>query len=235
LHLGFNKINVIFDIEGILINESRLRVGKGGLPSLGVGVDAETIKTLKESEYIPYIPGSSIKGALRAYVERILRSEGQEVHDPWDWDSIEREKEEPCLVCRLFGNTYWSSHIYVFDAYPLTKPRLEVKTGVGIDRFLGGAKARVLYDEEYVAPGCRWNFKMKIFNVDLREDSEEARLVKSCLKALCAGLIQLGARKSTGMGLIKLLAKETRVNEWRVKELELCKVSEISLSEILEV
>lgn len=77
-------------VDADLIMERPLHIGKG--TSLEpVGTDLPVIKTL---EGIPYIPGSSIKGAMRSKLEQILRAlrtqgfklDGQEIRtcDPLD-------------------------------------------------------------------------------------------------------------------------------------------------------
>ncbi len=67
--IDLDRIECIYVIEGVLINEEPLRVGKGR-GELGE-VDLPVIKLPSGN---PYIPGSSIKGVLRSLAESLIRS-----------------------------------------------------------------------------------------------------------------------------------------------------------------
>lgn len=70
-------INCVYVIDGRLINVEPLRIGKGA-GELGE-VDLPVIRLPNGN---PFIPGSSLKGVLRATAELIARSEGLEVCEP---------------------------------------------------------------------------------------------------------------------------------------------------------
>jgi len=65
-------------IEGVAINETPIRVGKGR-GELG---EAD-VPILRDPSGVPYIPGSSLKGAMRAFVEALARSSGERVCTPF--------------------------------------------------------------------------------------------------------------------------------------------------------
>ena len=73
--INFDVLEEIWVIDGILINECPLRIGRPE-EELGVAVDLP-IEKLPDGRV--YIPGSSIKGVLRSLVERILRTQGRYV------------------------------------------------------------------------------------------------------------------------------------------------------------
>ena len=96
------------------------------------------------------LPGSSLKGAIRAHCERIVRTLGGNVTacDPLKTTSPCRNLEEEntatlykntCTVCQIFGSTEISAHARIADAYPVNPEdiRREERNGVAIDRVYG--------------------------------------------------------------------------------------------------
>lgn len=203
----FDKPNVIIRIEGILVNETPLRIGAGKEPPLGAPVDI-AVYTVNS---IPCIPGSSLKGLFRNYVEILLTSKGVKVHEPWDKATIEDEADSGdfCSICGIFGSMELASHIRVYDAFPKDNRFYSFqKTGISIDREFGSVRAGSLFTEELIAPGVEWTFKMDVINIDLyseREVEDERRsLLKSLLITLTTIGLSISSRKSVGYGLIKL-------------------------------
>jgi len=170
----------------------------------------------------PYIPGSSLKGALRSEAERYVRTVYGEdpsyvcnILDP----NIElnRKKSEgdnyvPCYVCRIFGGPTVASHIFFEDAYSKSYS-IETRRRVSINRITGSQHAGRLFDVEYVAPGAIFETEMEIKNIDIiGEDSEEAKILRYVLKSFFNGYVKLGSMKSVGLGSIRVeLKKATRI------------------------
>jgi len=243
----FDRIDVIQEIEGVLRNETRLHIGSGEPLTPGQLIDRSVIrmKILKENEmlYLPYIPGSSLKGALRSLAERFAKSMGEDIArnicDPLDIirKDAEREQHEknPCIVCQIFGNTGVASHITIFDCLPEDNPPTEIKPGIGIHRVLRSVYPGLLFNEEYVSPGVRWSFRIRIVNIDLDDDNDaRSKLLRMLLKELVEGRVQIGGRKSVGSGLIKLLASETKIRKFKLENGELKKVMERTLEEWMQ-
>ncbi|MEM0087382.1 MAG: CRISPR-associated RAMP protein Csx7 [Thermofilum sp.] len=220
----FDKLKLLTVVEGLLVNETPLRVGVGREPPLGSAVDIAPLRISIRGRSVPYIPGSSLKGSLRSLAESIARAQGYSIHDPWDWVAIEKEKDslDFCVICGIFGSTYLAGHVKVYDAYPVGEPPLFVKTGVGISRDFRGVKPGILYTEEQVAPGVEWAFRMDVINIKLFPEPEEerGRLLRQLLDFLQQGMVQVGARKTIGYGLLKLVKGEYRVYEIRDGRLE---------------
>ncbi|MGB9622519.1 MAG: type III CRISPR-associated RAMP protein Csx7 [Candidatus Bathyarchaeia archaeon] len=63
-------------LEGYLTNTSPLRIGSGREPPLGATVDLAVLRIPYEDKFLPYIPGSSIKGVFRSHATTIARSMG---------------------------------------------------------------------------------------------------------------------------------------------------------------
>jgi CRISPR-associated RAMP protein (TIGR02581 family) len=211
------------------VNLTPLRVGVGREPPLGSAVDIAPLRVrLADGGEKPYIPGSSLKGVLRSLAETILRARGESVHDPWDFKAAEKEAENGnfCLICGIFGSTRLASHVRVYDAYPDGEASTFVKTGVGINRDFRGVQPGILYTEEQVAPFTSWKFMMDIVNIRVFPEpgDERGRLLRQLLQMLASGMVQVGARRTVGYGLVKL--EQGRYEVYEVRDGLLVKVSE---------
>ena len=75
--IDLDSIDTLYVVEGVLINEAPLRVGKGA-----GGLGEVDLPVIKLPDGRPYIPGSSIKGALRSTAEALVRSSGGRACEP---------------------------------------------------------------------------------------------------------------------------------------------------------
>jgi CRISPR-associated RAMP protein (TIGR02581 family) len=217
----FDRLEVLTRVTGSLVNLTPLRVGVGREPPLGSAVDIAPLRVrFADGSEKPYIPGSSLKGVLRSLAEAILRAQGKYVHDPWDFEAAKKEAESGgfCLICGIFGSTKLASHVRVYDAYPDGDAPTFVKTGVGINRDFRGVQPGILYTEEQVAPLVRWKFMMDIVNIRVFPEpgDERGRLLRQLLQMLASGMVQVGARRTVGYGLVKL--EQGRYEVYEVKE-----------------
>lgn len=205
----FDSIRILTIINGTLVNETPLRVGVGREPPLGAPIDIVVYRV----NGTPCIPGSSLKGVLRSLAELLVRSEGVDVHDPWDDEAAKKEEEEKnfCKICGIFGNTRLASHIRVYDSVP--KCPKEAKTfykyGIAIDRDFGSVKSGLgPFIEEFVEPGTEWSLRIDILNIEVfpepRTDDPRSIIIWKLLNLMRNHGIQVGARKTVGAGLIKL-------------------------------
>lgn len=197
-------IEVISRVEGCLVNETALRVGGRLETEVRVGGVVDN-PVIRDAYGRPYIPGSTMKGVLRSWVEKVARSRGLPVVDPW----VEPEGTyTPVEV--LFGSQRIGSRLVFYDVTPITEAKTEVRTGVAIDRVFSTAYPELLYRIEYVSPGAKWDFKMEALNLDLVEPPSGgderilAELAQSIIDALKRG-IQVGGRRSVGAGLVRLV------------------------------
>lgn len=150
-----------------------------------------------------YLPGASLKGALRAQAERILRT--LDVHacdrrnpcpprrDPGDEDRL-------CHACRVFGAAGWGSLVRCDDL--LARARKDHVQGfVAIDRFTGGvagsAKFNATADECPTLAGKLW------LDTERLKPWPWARgLLLLTLRDLLEGDIALGFGRSKGFGAL---------------------------------
>jgi len=206
----FSKLSSRIIIEGILKTKSLLHIGAGETEIFGPDNPFIKIEYGDSGKVVPYVPGSSIKGVLRAEVERIARKEGKRVCIPPD---VCRDPDDLCIVCQIFGSTALASHVRIWDAYPESDDvKLVTKPGIAINRVTGTVHPGHLFTIQAVPPHTKFKFRMIIENID-KKDNRMKFLMKA-LEALRNGYIQIGGKKSTGMGVVCL-------EDLRVKEFDL--------------
>lgn len=201
-----------YEVEGVLTNVSPLAVGSGR----GVSVSAVDNPVVRDERGLPYIPASSLKGVARAEAERYARSIGERVCNILDlkgeegeltWQSQEGDNHVPCVVCRIFGGPTIASHLVFRDARLLSvgfEKISEVRRRVSISRVTGGQHPGKLYDYEYIVPGHRFGFYMKVEGIDLTDSSVEAEILRYLLRLLVDGRVQVGGGRSVGLGFVRL-------------------------------
>lgn len=216
-------------LKGIMRPDGPVLVKSGGeagadptLPSMNF------VRTLhpESGEPTVYFPGSSLKGAFRSHVERILRTrlgdDPETCCDPLGRQSCGRRVEnlsrgqrltpaeeyrELCYACRIFGHTVHAGHFIAADAYP-KKPLniLPVRQGVAIDRFSGASQTNALFDMEVAVEG-QFELKLALVNFELWQ----VGLLALTLRDLAEGRLLLGFGKSRGLGKVNLALEQLKI------------------------
>jgi CRISPR-associated RAMP protein (TIGR02581 family) len=206
----------------------RIGAGKSTAP---VGSD---LPVVRDANDLPFIPGSSLKGLLRSYIESVVRAVDAGARaacnpvrqDEWcvadpkqlpDWgelsdsDQAQLIYEQTCRVCRAFGSPWLASKVHIRDAL-LTEPDLwlgqyHVRDGVAINRDTQTAQHQAKYDYEVVPAGTRFGFLLIADNVT------DAQIGMLCLglHAFERGDLSLGGGRSRGLGAFKLLLAERKL------------------------
>lgn len=166
-----------------------------------------------------FIPGSSLKGTLRSYTERILRTvldkeSPQHCCNPFDEKSfcgkrLENDKDpvrryrDSCPACRIFGNTALAGRLALTDAYPPDRQlaetnKTEQRDGVAIDRLLGGV-AHGPFTLEIVTRGA-FCATLTLENFELWQ----VGLLAVALRDLGTGLCPIGFGKTRGLGRMQV-------------------------------
>lgn len=214
-------------IKGTLVAETPIHIGASIEGFDPVQVDNSIIR---DNNGKPYIPGSSLKGVLRSYLETLLLSGIDErfnaclivnapclgsekqleeikgiqesVKADQNGDRIVAEEiyKRLCIVCRIFGNPYFASKITVDDCLLIGDAHLSIRDGVGIDRDTGTAADGKKYDFEQVDAGARFGFSMTVDNLE----PEYEDILKIILNALESGQLRVGGKTSVGLGCIRL-------------------------------
>jgi CRISPR-associated RAMP protein (TIGR02581 family) len=165
-----------------------------------------------------YLPGSSLKGTIRADCERLARAakprgDSRWCCDPFDTRSScgKRLEEEwkrntklknnvalwharSCVACRTFGSPHLASRFAIGDAYPINGVVIEQRDGVAIDR-ISGAVAAGPFNYEVVTGGAfQTNLSLRNFQL------WQVGLVAMALRDLSEGRLPLGSGRSKGFG-----------------------------------
>ncbi len=235
-----DRITTIIKVEGTLVNETPLRVGSREEFAPGSPVDNPIIR---RADGTVYIPGSTLKGVFRSFVETYSQSvwsQGVHVCCPGlhKWvkekapkgkenegcSTVERKKdgtESVCIPCYIFGWLDTASRFYVLDAPAEGNPPVGTRTMVSINRYFGGQHPGQLYTLEFVEPGARFRFRAFVYNLNFIEGEANEIKAKACqaLRALFQVLSRdglfVGGRKSIGMGLVRLV--DARFDVYRIQ------------------
>jgi CRISPR-associated RAMP protein (TIGR02581 family) len=217
-----------YRITGVLVADTALRVGCG---SDTVEPAAADLPVFREGE-VPVIPGSSLRGAVRAHLERLFRTlepnhgEGRGACNLLDDDACcvstrryqefragitdpgelhRKVYEKSCRICRLFGSPWVASRVRFSDAIPDGQVSVSRRDGVSIDREKETVHNK--YDFEVVDRGAR--FSLEILADNLRREEHEPAVLFLALREMEQGHIMLGGFKGRGLGRVRL--EETRV------------------------
>ena len=162
----------------------------------------------------PYVPGSSLKGAIRATCETVIRTfvddyqtSGILHYDdaPEEQSDCGKDDEPLCMICDTFGNTNRISKVAFDDAFMtpestrlLQDAAVQGRTGVALSRQTGAVKQGALYNVEFVPKGAEFEFQILCTNVL----PGELRLLLLAMELFNQGRFKLGGQKSRGMGSV---------------------------------
>jgi len=183
----------------------------------------EFVETYHAGGRSVYLPGSSLKGAIRAHAERIVRTVGSDkpsesnteiiwASNPLDEKTIKAQEElkkkssppeiykKSSFTDQIFGNTNIASRLRIQDAYPdIQTLKIEERNGVAIDRVFGSAVRGALFNYEVCTSGdFRTKIHLKNFSL------AQLGLIGLVLRDLNDGWFGIGFAKSRGMGTVKL-------------------------------
>jgi CRISPR-associated RAMP protein (TIGR02581 family) len=203
---------------GALVCKSALRIG-AGRSSEPIGTD---LPVIKDAQGHPFIPGSSLKGVLRARVEAFVRAihntrqaACNPVGNDTEWCISSSEglsdqaiDEQSCLVCQVFGSPWLASKVQVRDApvAPLWFDQYQVWDGVAINRDTQTAEAGLKYDYEVVPAQTRFDFMLVAENLTVAQIG----MLFVGLRPFERGEIGLGGFRSRGLGTVQLQWRERK-------------------------
>ncbi len=170
---------------------------------------------MRTGDFLPFIPGSSVKGRWRYFAERLARSgalpSGFSLHTTGEPEC--KAGQEPCIVCRLFGNSSIPARIWVgqaepaeefksviqrllkMDPNPVIHPDVELRPGIALSRVYRTARADHLFFDEALPPVP--------FSGKVRVEGELQPIEKTFLVASARCVDRIGARKAAGRGLLE--------------------------------
>ncbi|MBI2566881.1 MAG: hypothetical protein HYV63_07620 [Candidatus Schekmanbacteria bacterium] len=197
---------------------------------IGSGREGETsdLGVLLDSRQQPFIPGSSLKGNLRATCERLASALGLSacmldrrlsgVSCVGDIDDRDLQAElaaeaagrssgapltwieqHTCDVCQLFGSTAMAGRIAIADAHLTAASagngRIELRSGVVLDRDSRTAREGLLYDFEVAPSGVELSTTVEV----VYPTDKDRALLGAALFEWLDGM-RVGGATSRGLG-----------------------------------
>jgi len=168
--------------RGILSFDSCLHIGGGTINE--ANTDSPIVKT---PDGLPYVPGSSLKGTFRTFVERVAAQisgiktcqlfkdydECLSVKEKWTIkDKTEKQIDDElnrglCSTCKLFGSPHKASKVFFKDLYITEWAEMtQVRDGVVIDRDSGTGVPNLKYDYEVLPTDSLFSFEISAENLD---------------------------------------------------------------------
>ncbi|HMX26914.1 MAG TPA: RAMP superfamily CRISPR-associated protein, partial [Blastocatellia bacterium] len=160
-----------------------------------------------------YIPGTSIAGALRAWLETGLDDKKPKDHEKikeirrvWGYQESDKKKVLENEQSDKKEDEH-ASFVLVEDASIAVPPgksiAVEIRDGVGIDRVTGAAANQIKYDRAVMPRGTQFSFTIFVELDKDREKTARAQ-IDAVIEALQGGLIRFGASKSRGLGRVEV-------------------------------
>ena len=186
--------------------------------------DMEFVETYHAGGKSIYLPGSSLKGAIRAHAERIVRTLGRDsnpndpkvlwANDPLNdkHDYLQKKSSSDIyklssFTDRIFGNTSIASRLRIEDAHPIDKKQLKIqeRNGVAIDRVFGSVAVGPFNYQVCTAGEFRTKIHLKNFSL------AQLGLIGLVLRDLNDGWFGIGFAKSRGLGTVTVKYNEAVV------------------------
>ena len=182
--------------------------------------DMEFVETYHIDGRSVYLPGSSLKGAIRAHCERIVRTLGGEKpndRNVWTCNPLKRNSpcqklqdkykentaaiyKDTCTICQIFGSQDIGAHARIADAYPdkSTEIRLEERNGVAIDRIYGSVAVGPFNFEVLTAGKFTTKITVKNFT------TPQLALIALTIRDFDQQRVSIGFAKSRGLGQVNM-------------------------------
>jgi len=219
----FDRFKNRFILRGTLRAETALYIGAGQESFTPLAVQGSLLKNVQGE---PYIPGSSLKGVLRSFLESISdkgdcvccgnKLKGKRERDDKiaelkrngdrdDGDALLAEyiDKNSCLACRLFGSGIMAGKLKFADAQLENSDawiRTELRTGNAIDRDTHTTATSALFDTEVIPSGTKFSFRIAAENLG----REELLIFGEIVQYFTQGGISVGGRSRAGLGQVSV-------------------------------
>ena len=189
--------------------------------------DMEFVETYHTSGRNVYLPGSSLKGAIRAHCERIVRTLGSDhlsEENVWACYPLDekghcrklRDKhndntaaiyKHSCTICKIFGSTDIAAHARITDAYPVNPAKIqrEERNGVAIDRIYGSVAVGPFNFEVITAGEFTTTITVKNFT------TAQLGLIALAIRDFDQQRVSIGFAKSRGLGQVNMKFKSVEI------------------------
>lgn len=222
---SFAALHNRLTVRGDLLALTALRIGAGRATE----IIASDLPVLRDAFDRPFIPGASLKGALRAQVEALVRAvhpdqafdlEQIEVHMRREISRLKEQHDDDMklskaiwqqstLIDLTFGAPWVAGRVFFKDAHVDSRlwfGQFESRNGVGINRDTETVEQGLLYDYEVVPAGVRFHFDLVVENAA----PWQLGMLLAALKPWQRGDVQIGGFRSRGLGYVQLVGREGR-------------------------
>ncbi len=181
----------------------------------------------KEGKLVPFIPGSSIRGALRHALSSLLRKEGEPIIDVV-YDEEERNEYEH-LINRLFGyvdkkgKEAEDGALIIQDAYLVNDDdyKMMIVENHAEDEFTQGVYGSGKFNKAIMVEG-EFEFKMRVEVCKKDKDTvspddklkEYIELLRKALRLANIGHLDLGGSVYKGSGWVKWCFDEASIRDY---------------------
>ncbi|HBT15862.1 MAG TPA: hypothetical protein DEB05_02770, partial [Firmicutes bacterium] len=192
------KVTGRFIIKGDLLLESPLLIGTGEKGDQNMDIVVQ-----KDEHGLPYIPASSLCGALRHYFFNNLKlpdTDNKQLEYFWGSEKKsqmpnEGEKED----------IYQSSFLlHDLKVKKNSKPSIVVRDGVKINDKMGVAEEEKKFDYEVVEQGAVFKFSAEVVLRDGFSKEIFLKVINTMIKAMSEKKVTIGAMTTKGFGRCRL-------------------------------
>ncbi len=186
----FSSVRDVYRIKGTIEMLTPFRIGSGRDAEYSLNQNPVLLRYDAESDvYEPFIPGSSIKGVLRAAAHRIAKTHGYEMKRV-------RGEYEPIIVGEIFGNMEHAAKVKIRDAsyagekliFPKEDPKISVR----------GRKPHLRQEE--TLPPSEFSFEITVNN----PTEEEMKLFLAAMEEINSKRAYFGGGVSRGRGFARV-------------------------------
>lgn len=193
------------EVTGKLVPKSGFRIGSAD--SLSLYTDLPVLRWEAGRNGRPYIPGSSLRGVLRAHLER----------ENWLLGFADKQ-----VLLSLFGYAPKDAHaktpssrgrLRVMDSLleSASPSSTEIRDHVRIDPDTGAASELAKFDAEHVVKAQNQSFPLHLIYEGESKDDAELVLLGEAVRALVDEELAIGSRASIGFGRFKLDSVQFKV------------------------
>lgn len=156
---------------------------------------------IRDAEGRPFVAGSSLAGAARAYL-------GKSKHEDclMGYSGKIDNKNQSQDIGRM-SSLFISDFVFDFD---IAQPKTNVRDGVALEEDQKVAKAGSKYDMEIIEAGARGHFYMELSVRKGDDESQMRREVSYVIKGMDDGEVRLGSKKTRGFGEVTVSRVSSR-------------------------
>ena len=188
---NINEIMKIICIKGKLKLLSPLLIGNGE----PVFTDNDLVKDINGN---PFIPGTSIAGSIRNYMEKFSNENNRIIDTLFGGESKDSKQNKDSN----------QSLLYFYDSILIKEGTITIRDGIAVDDFIKVEKAEehAKYDYQVLERDNEFDFRLELHLRNKFSDKKEdiLKALAVIISELQRGNIYIGAKSNRGLGNIKL-------------------------------